>query len=87
MPPTNVTIKINPDPIMAPRYGTEDRKLEIVEFIITERGTEAGLPLIDLVMIDDDGRRHYAMATGRILAGLAAAIAGVNQRNHGTPNP
>lgn len=87
MPPTNIKIAIHPDPIIAPRYVNGERQLELVEAVITERWTEAGLPIVDLVLADGDGRRYYAMATGRIFMGIASAIAGVNQRNHGTPNP
>lgn len=87
MPPTNIAITLHPDPTIAPRYVNGERQLELVEAVITERGTEAGLPIVDLVLVDADGRRYYTMATGRIFMGVASAIAGVNQRNHGTPNP
>jgi hypothetical protein len=88
MPPTNITITLHPNPTVAPRYKPDEtRQLELVEAVITERGTEAGLPIVDLVLVDADGHRYFAMATGRVFQGLAAYLAGVNQRNHGTPNP
>jgi hypothetical protein len=34
-----------------------------------------------------DGQEYYVMMTGRILLSVAAAIRGVNTRNHGVAEP
>ena len=76
MPPTNITITLHPNPTVAPRYKPDEtRQLELVEAVITERGTAAGLPIVDLVLVDADGHRYFAMATGRVFQGLAAYLA------------
>ena len=55
--------------------------------IITEKGMESGLPLVDLQLIDKDGKKHFVAVSGRILLTIAAAIRGSNLRNHGTEEP
>jgi hypothetical protein len=72
---------------VAPRYLPISKELVIQKAVITEKGTEGNLPLVDLVLKDDDGNEFYTMVTGRIILGLAAAIKGVNLRNHGTEEP
>lgn len=85
--PLKLDIKIHPDPVLAPRYDATTKPLELIEAVITERGTEAGLPIVDLVLVDDQGQRYYAAKTGRLFLMLAAAIRGCNERNHGNPEP
>lgn len=73
---------------MAPRYnGDRYKKVGIEKVVITEQGTEAGLPIVDIQMIDENGDRYYACVTGRLVNALAAAIQGVNLRNHGKEEP
>lgn len=70
----------------APIYdqGTE---LKCKQAVITEQGTEANLPIVDLVCYDASGRQYLIVLSGRIINGLAHAIMGVNMRNHGKREP
>lgn len=73
---------------VAPRYSPQVWKEVIVtKAIITEQGTEKQLPLVDFQMEDVEGNKYFFMITGRLINALAAAIQGVNQRNHGTSEP
>lgn len=83
----HVGIRVHDDPHTAPRYKADDTQLELEEVVITEKATESGLPLVDLVLRDKGGHLHYAMVTGRILNAVSAAIKGCNLRNHGKEEP
>lgn len=70
----------------APTY--KDRKeLKILEAVITEQATESNLPIVDIVMEDDAGNKYLGVLTGRSVNALSGVIRGVNQRNHGYPEP
>ena len=85
---TNLTVTVHPDPKIAPRYDEKDwTQVAITEAIITEKGTVSDLPIVDFTMSDGQGKRYYAMISGRLLLTLAGALRGVNMRNHGTPEP
>jgi len=72
----------------SPRYDpAEWTEIELKEAIITEQAMGSGLPLVDLTFEDSDGKKFYAMASGRIMNALASAIKGVNLRNHGKMEP
>jgi hypothetical protein len=71
----------------APRYTKEVKKLEIKEAVITEQGMESNLPIVDLVMYDEQGNKYFAMTSGRIINAISAAIKGVNMRIHGVQEP
>jgi len=72
----------------APRYNLEDvKKLTMIKAVITEQGTSEGLPVVDIVMIDESGKEYFFMTTGRIINGISSAIKGVNTRIHGTEEP
>jgi hypothetical protein len=76
------------DGSLAPRY--EPSKVEMLSLdkaVITERGTEGGLPLVDFQMTSIDGKEYFFAVTGRLVLSLAAAIRGVNDRNHGVSEP
>lgn len=72
----------------APRYDpAEVTQLGLQTAVITEKGTESELPIVDLQMIDATGKKYFVAMTGRIAMSLAGAIRGVNERNHGNPEP
>ena len=71
----------------APRYTSVDVELTVDKVVITEQGMESGLPLIDIVLTDGNGKKHFTALSGRIVQTLSKAIDGVNVRNHGTSNP
>ena len=71
----------------APRYTENDVELTVDKAVITEQGMQSGLPLIDIVLTDANGKKYYTALSGRIVQTLGKAIDGVNVRNHGTPNP
>lgn len=71
-----------------PKYGHEVVPLVVDKAVITERATEADLPVVDLLLQDpDSGKKYFICVTGRVVNGISAAIKGVNMRNHGTPEP
>lgn len=82
----SVSIKLVPGKI-APRYTDNEKQLDLKEVVITEQGTEGDLPLIDFILTDAEGKEYFFMVTGRIVAGIAHAISGVNMRNHGKLEP
>lgn len=70
----------------APRYDTGiEAKLSHVT--ITEQGTEAKLPVVDLVARDPNGNQVLLVLSGRQVCAIAAAVRGVNKRNHGVEEP
>jgi hypothetical protein len=71
---------------LAPRYssGTE---LVCEGVVITENGTVSDLPIVDFKMRGPDGKFYLLPLTGRLVISLAAAVRGVNLRNHGTEDP
>ena len=81
----HVSIKLIPGDV-APRYGDAEG-LRLEDVVITEQGTRAGLPIVDLVCKDGRGNPFVISTTGRVINGLAAAIRGVNLKNHGLEEP
>lgn len=71
----------------APRYPEGTTVLECSKVAITEKGTEANLPIVDFVCTDTDGKKYFLALSGRIVNGIAAAVRGVNERNHGKSEP
>lgn len=86
MPSTSVSIQIVAGST-APRLEEGTSELELAAVMITEQGTEQGLPIIDLRCVDQDGKQFLITVTGRLLAGIAAAVRGINTRIHGRPEP
>ncbi len=80
-----LSIRLVPGKV-APRYD-EGTELECQEAVITEQGTEANLPLVDIKMRGPDGKLYLLVLTGRLVNMLSAAVKGVNQRNHGVEEP
>lgn len=70
----------------APRYD-EGEAVQLQEVVITEQGTVAGLPIVDFVCRDQHGHQFVLSLTGRVVLTIANTLRGVNQRNHGTPEP
>ncbi len=66
----------------APKY-TEGDEVTLEKVVITEKGTQADLPIVDFVMVGPDGKKHLLVLTGRIVISIAAAVRGTNLRNHG----
>lgn len=88
MSETMVSIKLHDDKKIAPRYKKEETiQLQCHTVVITEKGTDSDLPLIDFQMIGPDGKQYFFAMTGRIVNGIASAIRGVNMRNHGVEEP
>lgn len=71
----------------APRYdgGIVEAKLQHVT--ITEQGTRASLPIVDIVATLPNGARVLIVMTGRIVNLISAAVRGANRRNHGIDEP
>ena len=81
-----LAIKILPGDT-APRYPVGTVELTINAAVITEQGMTSKLPIVDLQLTDAKGRVYFAATSGRIILGLAAALKGVNMRNHGVEEP
>lgn len=71
---------------LAPKYEEVGIELFCQEVVITEQGTEGGLPMVDFKMVGPDGV-YLMVLTGRIVNAISAAVKGVNLRNHGAPEP
>ena len=82
----NLSIEIK-EGNLAPRYTEKTKQLTATKAVITEKGMESGLPLVDIQLTDADGNEYFFMLTGRLFNGLSAAIKGVNLRNHGVEEP
>lgn len=83
----NLNIKFIPGDV-APRYEpSKVKQLHAHTAVITERGMESGLPVVDIQMRDDEGNEYFFMTTGRLINGISGAIKGVNLRNHGVEEP
>ena len=68
----------------APLYRAPEYKpADLVRCVVVGRGTEAGLPTVDFVFVDEHGQQHVAMLTGRLVENLAAAVAGLRNRQTG----
>ena len=85
MSANHVAVHLVPGEI-APRYD-EGVEIELESVTITEQGTEARLPLVDLKLRGPNGERYLAVVTGRIMNMISAAVKGVNLRNHGIEEP
>ena len=72
---------------VAPRFDEVTDVLTCIEAVITEQGTNGGLPIVDFRCRDQEGRLHIFMLTGRVVQAVGKAIEGVNMRIHGKPNP
>lgn len=81
----SASIKFVPGTV-APKY-LDAYELTLEEVVITEQGTESRLPIVDFVTRMPDGKKVVLVLTGRIVSGIAAAVKGVNMRNHGTEDP
>lgn len=66
----------------APRWDSAEG-LTLEEMIITEKGMQSGFPLVDFVFRAPDGQTMVFTTSGRIVQSMAAAVDGVNLRNHG----
>lgn len=80
-------VKINADKKVAPRYTVQEDHLLLYESVITEMGTESELPVVDFLLVDAEGKKHYAFITGRVLQAIVAQIQSINYKNHGNTNP
>lgn len=60
-----------------PRYEA----INLDRVVIIRRGTQNGLPTIDLVFKDQHGQEHVNMITGRLLAMIVATANGAQNAN------
>ncbi len=75
----SVSIKSADSVGKAPKYGPEVVGLELEECVIVSKGTHHGLPSVDLVMKDENGKRYLVMTTGRVMEQLGGACQGVRE--------
>lgn len=73
---TSVNVKIFDTPDEAPKYGEDTKLLRATEAVVVGKGTVAGLPTMDLQLVDADGNKYLVMATGAIIEALARVCAG-----------
>lgn len=81
-----LSINIIPGSV-APRFDAVTHELTCIGVMITEQGMASHKPMVDFVFLDADGKRYFFTTSGAMLRLVAAAIGGVNERNHGTPDP
>lgn len=60
---------------------------ELKKVVVTEKGTNNGLPIVDFVMQLPSGETVLLVLTGRIVNAIAAGVKGANLRNHGVAEP
>lgn len=70
-----------------PFYAEGTQQLKVEKCVVIEQGTEANLPFVDFVMKGEHGEQYLMVLTGRMVLSLAAALRGVNMRNHGVAEP
>lgn len=70
----------------APKYS-EVTQLTCEGVVVTEKGTEQGLPIVDFKMRDKNGKLHLLVLTGRVVNSISGIVKGVNMKNHGTHEP
>lgn len=70
----------------APRLP-EHQPLRGYETIITEKGTVGGRPIVDILMVDPDGKKYFISISGQLVTAIAEVVAAANVRNHGKPYP
>lgn len=71
----------------APRYDEQGTELVREGVTITERGTQEGLPIVDLKLRGPDGKFYLLVMSGRIVNAVAMTLRAINFRNHGTETP
>lgn len=85
-PPIALNLLLNPGDKL-PNYDTPREELAIEGVVITEQATIGRLPVLQLKLRAPDGKLFLAALTGRQVCALAGAVRGINERNHGTPEP
>lgn len=83
--PSQVSVELVPGNV-APRYKNRV-ELTCEKVVITEQGTERGLPIVDFVLEGPDGKSYLLVFSGRIVNMIASAVRGINARNHGVEDP
>ena len=68
----------------APKY-TEGQEAKLVKMVVTEKGIKGGKPLVDFIAETPDGEQVVVVLGGQQIFTLAAALHGINMRNHGVP--
>jgi hypothetical protein len=92
-PPSNsVSIRLVPGNVVPRAHelggsGALFEQVKLLEVVITEQGTASGLPIVDFVCEDAEGKTLLFSTTGRLVNGVAAAVKGVNTRIHGIAEP
>lgn len=71
---------------VAPTYR-DAQGLICEQVVITEQGTDGGLPIVDFLTGGPDGMLRVLTVTGRLVNSVSAAVRGVNVRNHGVEEP
>jgi len=83
--PNQVSIEIVEGSV-APKY-TMGVELSCEGVVITEQGTEGGLPIVDFKLRGPDGKFYLLVFSGRIVNMISAAVRGTNVRIHGKEEP
>jgi hypothetical protein len=70
---------------VAPRYEPKDwTELVPTGAVITEIGMKGGGPLVDIQLVDREGKKYFFMLSGSIVVGLGASVNGVANRPKNT---
>lgn len=73
--------------VTAPRYDSETVYVRCQRAVITEKGTQGQMPIVDFQLEDEKGKKYFLVLSGKLVTMLGAAIKGVNVRNHGKEEP
>lgn len=70
---------------IAPRYSEDFKEFELKNVIITTQGMESGRPLVDLVLVDKEDNKIFAMVSGRLIAQIGDKVKELNLKGGNDP--
>lgn len=71
---------------LAPKY-TVGCEGTLEKVVITEGGIVGGKPLVDFITKTPEGEQVVVVLGGQQIFAIAAALRGINMRNHGVDEP
>lgn len=72
---------------VSPSHGADVDEVTLRSVMITEQGTDGGLPIVDLRCTNSDGEAVDLTLTGRQILAIGDVIREINTRIHGDARP
>lgn len=73
----SLVITVAKSPQEAPNYREDHpgiKSASLTQCIVVRNGTKEGRPTVDLIFTDEDGKKHVALITGRLMKSLSEVI-------------